>query len=127
MTKALSAVILIATLAGCGGGSSPSGPGPVPTPAPTPTPTPRPLFTAAGSGDTVFDMPTTVSRVKITGDYPSRSSNFIVKIGGRLIVNELIGTSWPNGPHFEGTYVTTGGVVEITNSSGVAWTFTEVR
>lgn len=71
-------------------------------------------------------MPTSVTRVKITADFPGRSSNFIVKIGGRLIVNELLGTSF-TGPHFEGTYVTTGGVVEITNSSGVTWTFTEVR
>jgi len=72
-------------------------------------------------------MPTAVSRVKITADYQGRSSNFIVEIGGRLVVNELIGDAWPNGRHFEGTYVTSGGVVAITHSSGVAWTFTEVR
>jgi hypothetical protein len=88
--------------------------------------TPTPLFTRTGTGDTVFDMPTTVSRIRITGTYRSNSSNFIVRIGGRLVVNELLGTFW--GPTvFDGTYVTSGGVVEITNSSGVAWTFVESR
>ena len=51
------------------------------------------------------------------------SSNWIVKIGGKLIVNELIGTGWGQ-THIEGTYTTTGGVVEITNSTGVAGSFT---
>lgn len=85
-----------------------------------------PLFTRSGTGDNVFDMPTSVTRVRITGRYTANSSNFIVRIAGRLIVNELLGTAW-NQVDFAGTYVTSGGVVEITNSSGVAWTFTEVR
>jgi len=88
--------------------------------------TPTPLFSRSGSGDTVFDMPTTVGRIKITADYRSNSSNFIVHIAGRGVVNELLGTAW-NQTHFEGTYVTTGGVVEILFSSGVAWTFAEIR
>ena len=124
--KKLIALAVLALLPGCGGGSSPTQVAP-PTTTTTTLP-PRPLFTASGIGDNVFDMPTSVARVKITGDYPSNCSNFIVKIGGRLVVNEILGTcSIAVGPHFEGTYVTTGGVVEITNSTGVAWTFTEVR
>ena len=88
--------------------------------------TPTPLFSRAGTGDTVFDMPTTVSRIRITGSFNGNSSNFIVHIGGRGVVNELLGTFW--GPlTFDGTYVTVGGVTEILNSSGVSWTFTEVR
>jgi hypothetical protein len=88
--------------------------------------TPTPVFARSGVGDTVFDMPTTVRRVRITGAYSGRSSNFIVHIGGAHIVNELLGTTW--GPTtFDGTYTTTGGVVEILSSSGVAWSFTEVR
>lgn len=79
-----------------------------------------------GIGDNVFDMPTYITRVAITGDYNKNSSNFIVRIGGHLIVNELVGTFW-NQTHFAGTYTTSGGVVEITNSSGVTWGFTEVR
>jgi hypothetical protein len=74
----------------------------------------------------VFDMPTTVARVRIVGTYTARGSNFIVKIGGRLVVNEIIGTAWPSTVS-DGIYLTTGGVVEITNSAGVVWAFTEVR
>jgi hypothetical protein len=88
--------------------------------------TPTPPFTRSGIGDTVFDMPTTVSRIAITGSYSGFSTNFIVRIAGSHVVNELLGTAW--GPTtFSGTYVTHGGVVEILSSSGVAWSFTEVR
>lgn len=88
-----------------------------------------PLYSRSGSGDTVFDgMPAYVTRVKVVGVYTQRSSNFIVRVNGRLIVNELLGTSWgttryegilslPSGP----------GTVEITNSSGVTWTIEESR
>jgi hypothetical protein len=126
MRKLLGLTILL-VFSGCGGGgSSPTAVAPPTTT--TTTTVPRPLFTVAGSGDNVFDMPTTVARVKITGDYGNFVSNFVVKIGGRLVVNEILGTSSiAVGPHFEGIYATTGGVVEITNSSGVSWTFTEIR
>jgi hypothetical protein len=87
---------------------------------------PIPLWKASGKGDSVFDMPTTVRRVLITAHYTGYSSNFIVHIAGDHIVNELVGTGW-NAVDFSGTYVTAGGVVEITKSSGVNWTFTEVR
>lgn len=87
---------------------------------------PNPIFVKGGVGDTVFDMPTYVRRIRIQGTYTGYSSNFIVHIAGSHIVNELIGTGW--GPTtFDGTYVTTGGVVEILSSSGVSWAFTEVR
>jgi hypothetical protein len=85
-----------------------------------------PLFTRSGTGDTVFDMPRTVARIRITGHYAGNSSNFIVHIGGNHIVNELLGTFWGQ-VDFTGTYLTSGGVVEILSSSGVQWTFTEVR
>lgn len=87
---------------------------------------PNPLFARAGTGDTVFDMPTYVARIRITGSFTGNSSNFIVKVGGRLLVNELLGRAWSS-TTYDGTLLTTGGVVEITNSSGVAWTFNEVR
>lgn len=87
---------------------------------------PTPLFTQSGEGNSVFDMPTTVSRVRIVGTYTGAGSNFIVRIGGRLVVNEIIGTRWPSTVS-DGTYLTSGGTVEITNSAGVVWTFTEVR
>lgn len=108
------------------GGDSPSGPSAPPLPAATATPAPTPLYEAAGTGDTVFDIPVSVKRIKITGTYNARGSNFIVWIAGRLIVNEIIGTGYESTRH-EGTYLINGGVVEIKSSSGVAWTFTEVR
>jgi hypothetical protein len=35
-----------------------------------------------------FDMPADVARVRIVGIHTGSSSNFIVRVGGRLIVNE---------------------------------------
>ncbi len=64
--------------------------------------------------------------MKIIGTFTGGGSNFIVRIGGRLVVNEIIGTRSPSTRH-EGTYVTSGGVVEITNSSGVQWEFSQER
>lgn len=85
------------------------------------------VFSKSGTGDTVFDIPSYVTRVRITGRYTANSSNFILRISGRLIVNELLGTAWGQ-TLYDGTLLTGGGtVVEITNSSGVQWTLTEVR
>jgi hypothetical protein len=87
----------------------------------------RDLFRRSGTGDTVFDMPLDVARVHIVGIYTGFSSNFIVRIGGRLIVNELLGTGWGQ-TKYDGVLLTGGGgVVSITNSSGVSWSFEEVR
>jgi len=85
-----------------------------------------PLFTRSGIGDTVFDMPTTVRRVHIVGTYTGEGQNFIVWIGNDLLVNEILGTRWPQ-TVYDGTHVTTGGVVQVKSSTGVAWSFTEVR
>lgn len=40
-----------------------------------------PYWRASGVGD-MFDMPTSVRRVRIKGYYPSRSSNFVALPGG---------------------------------------------
>ena len=103
----------------------PPPPQPLPPP-PTPTPPSEPLFTRSGTGANVFDMPTTVRWVRITADYGGFCENFFVHIVGRSVVNETLGTC-SSGSHFEGTYATTGGTAEVTGSTGVAWTFTEVR
>jgi hypothetical protein len=87
-----------------------------------------PLFTKSGTGANVFDMPTSVTRVRIFGDYGGSCENFIIKIATRLVVNEILGScSVASGRHFDGTFLTTGGVVEVTNSTGISWTFVEVR
>jgi len=85
----------------------------------------RNIWSRSGQGDMVFDMPTYVKRVRITATYTGYSSNFIVHIGGNYVVNELLGTGWGQ-TSFSGTYVTSGGTVEILHSSGVSWSFTEV-
>ncbi len=127
MRKTLAVLALALIAAGCGGSSSPTAPVVAATPAPTATPTPAPIFTVTGTGDTVFDIPTRVTRIKISGTYTRNSSNFIVRIASSLVVNELLGTGW-NQTTFEGTYlIRGGGTAEITKSTGVEWTFTEVR
>jgi hypothetical protein len=110
---------LVLALAGCGSASSPT----------APTVPAQPLWSKAGVGVTVFDMPLTVRRVKITGAYADRCQNFIVHIAGRSVVSEILGTCdvATSGSHFEGTVLTTGGVTEILNASGVEWSFEEVR
>jgi hypothetical protein len=85
----------------------------------------RSAWSRSGQGASVFDMPTYVSRVKITGTYTGSGENFVVYIAGRLVVNEILGTSWGQ-THFEGTYLTSGGVVEVKYSNGLSWSFTEV-
>jgi len=87
-----------------------------------------PLFTRSGMGSAVFDMPTTVSRVHITGDYSGYCQSFIVHIGsGGSVVNVLLGSCSGASEHYDGIAPTTGGVVSITGADGVSWSFTEVR
>ena len=114
MFRRCSAVVLLVGLVACGGSSdSPAAPS-------------RPLYTRTGTGNDVFDMPTNANRVRITGTYAGNSSNFIVWIGGQLVVNELLGTSW-NLTTYTGNHQVLGGAVRIENSTGVAWTITEIR
>jgi len=87
---------------------------------------PAQLWVYNGVGDTAFDMPSYVRRLRIRGVWSGRgTSNFVVRIGGRLVVNEIL-RQQPGGI-FDGTYAVTPGLVEITLSSQVAWTLTEVR
>ena len=99
-----------------------------PEPEPEPEPEPTPIFSQSGSGADVFNMPPTVERVRITGTYTGSCENFIVKIDGDLLVNEILGTcSIASGTTYSGTHLTSGGVVQIQSSTGISWTFTEVR
>jgi hypothetical protein len=87
---------------------------------------PTPLFVMRGEGNATFNMPTAVSKVHITGAYLGVTSSFVVTIGGKVVVNDLVGSQWTPAVS-DGTYATTGGTVAITNSTDVTWTFTEVR
>jgi hypothetical protein len=83
-------------------------------------------FSRSGVGDTVFDMPTYITRVHIIGTYTGYAQNFIVSIGGELLVNELMGTGFGQ-TRYDGILLTRGGVVSIESSSGVHWSITEQR
>jgi hypothetical protein len=83
-----------------------------------------PIFTMSGVGNTVFTIPSYVTRIQITATYTGYSSNWIVN--GAVFIDDLVGTGWGLTVD-SGTYATTGGTVAITSSTGVAWTFTEVR
>lgn len=85
-----------------------------------------PLWSMSGTGNTVFDMPASVSRVRVVGTFTGNSSNFVIYVNGRLLVNELLGTAWGT-TRYEGIHLTGGGVVEIRFSSAVRWEMTQVR
>jgi hypothetical protein len=100
-----------------------------------------PLFTRSGSGNTVFDMPSSVTKLHIVGNYTGSSSNFIIWVGPagsscsisggsgcRLLVNVILGTFAGNSPTYDGIVQTGGGgTVSISLSAGVSWSLTEVR
>jgi hypothetical protein len=77
----------------------------------------------------VFDMPATVARVRIQATPTTNRQNFVVLIGGASTVNVVLGTcEAADAPSLDATYLTAGGgVVSITISTGIAWTFTEIR
>lgn len=85
-------------------------------------------FSRSGTGDQVFDVPTSVSRVRVQATYGGDCQNFAIKIQGRLVVNTVLG-SCPvaSGRSFDGTYTTTGGVGEVVSSTGVQWVISEVQ
>jgi len=84
-----------------------------------------PLFSRSGKGNTVFDMPTYVARVHIHGVWDrTQTSNFILHIGGRSVVNEILRDSIT----YDGDHLTNGGgVTDIVNSGQISWTITELR
>lgn len=72
-------------------------------------------------------MPTDVERARIIATCTGNSSNFTVDNGYVVFVDERLGTAW-NQTRYEGTHrVLGGGYFGITNSSGVVWSFEEIR
>ena len=88
-----------------------------------------PLWTHSGTGDAVFDLPATVARVRIQATPTTNCQNFVVLIGGESTVNVILGTcEVADAPSLDRTYPTgSGGVVSVTISTGITWTFTEIR
>ncbi len=73
-------------------------------------------------------MPVGTTRVRIIGTLPRECQNFIVWIGGRLIVNEILGRCGSgDSSRYEGLHQVAGGVVEVRNSNGVSWSIVEER
>ena len=86
-------------------------------------------WSRSGTGNNVFDAPSYVNRVRIQGEYDGYSTNFIVRCDGRTVVNELLGTGW-GATTYDGTHSVSScsrKEFEVRLSSGVSWTFTEVR
>ena len=84
------------------------------------------IWEKRGQGSDHFDMPRCVDRVRIIGIYNGHGTNFIVQIEGRPVVGELLGTYWGQ-TQYSGVHLTNGGKVEIVQSSGVAWSFKQLR
>ena len=123
LTRLVPLLCFVLVLA-CGGSDSPTAPNPSPSPAPPPPP----LFSQAGTGNNVITLPTYVQRLRIQGTYTANSSNFIIWCGSQLVINELLGTGWGR-TTYDGTHLiqAPGCVLRVENSTGVAWTLTEVR
>lgn len=113
MRKTLVAVLLL-TLAACESSTEPEELG-------------EP-WVVSGLGNDVLDRPASVGRVRITGAYSGEGSNFIVWCGTDLLVNEIIGTRYES-TTYAGTHQVEPGCnpIKIENSTGVAWSLTEVR
>ena len=94
---------------------------------------PSSLWTQSGVGDSVFTIPAYVKTITINASYQGTCQNFIVHASTVItsLVNVIIGTcsvADTRSP-FSGTYSigSGGGQIQITSSTGIAWTFTEVR
>jgi hypothetical protein len=97
-------------------------------------------WSSAGSGATIIDLPTRITRIRITGTYNGSSENFTVWCGipsdrGGLLVNEILGTrSYTSGTTYSGihsalrSYGGTGQPcreLQVKYASGVQWSITE--
>ena len=91
----------------------------------------------SGTGATIIDLPTRITRIRIEGQYNGRGENFVVWCGaaedrGGLLVNEIIGTRYSttySGVHSaRRSYGGRGQPcreLQVEHSSGVRWTITE--
>jgi Carboxypeptidase regulatory-like domain len=90
-------------------------------------------WSQAGTGSAVVDMPRYIRAVHVIGIYTGVTSNFIVRVGQCVIVDDLLGTG-ARRTMSDGTYPVTpaltpsSGIVEIiVDSPDVSWSITEDR
>ena len=92
-------------------------------------------WSQSGTGSTIIDLPTRITRIRIEGEYTGRGENFAVLCGstgnyGGLLVNEIIGTGYLS-TRYSGVHSArrSSGLpcmeLEITGT-GVQWTITQV-
>jgi hypothetical protein len=94
---------------------------------------PRAPFSRTGGGNSVFDMPGDVTRLRIFGRWSGRNnSNFIVQINGRTVVNEILRSN--ANMTYEGVHtvplaprVGTSTVEIVSSGDIVEWRFTETQ
>ena len=93
---------------------------------------------ASGTGATILDLPTRITRIRIEGEYTGSSENFIIWCGtesdrGGLLVNEILGT-YNSSPRYSGVHSALRSYSErgqpcrelqILHSIGIRWTITE--
>jgi hypothetical protein len=99
---------------------------------------PKPVpWRASGTGATILDLPTRITRIRIEGEYTGSSENFIIWCGiggdrGGLLVNEILGTR--SSTHYSGihsarrSYGNAGDPcreLQVEHSQGIRWTITE--
>lgn len=94
------------------------------------------LWSTAGTGSAVFDMPSYVTRVHIVGVNAGVASDFIVRVGACTIVDDRLGMGQVR-TLSDGTYLVTEAgnpppppptrLVKIVGSPGLSWSLTEDR
>lgn len=92
---------------------------------------PSEQWSHVGQGNQVFKMPA-VKEVRILGAYscleePGYGSNFMVWLGDKRIVNEILGPMSGKHTFDETMTIGGGGVVTISYSTCIRWVFEEVR
>ena len=87
-------------------------------------------WTARGSGSDVFNMPSWVARVRITGELlEGACQSFVVRVAGRSVLNTNLGTCAAGIRRYQGVHLVTGGgtVEVVTANTAVSWSFEWVR
>ena len=96
-------------------------------------------WSRTGTGATIIDLPTRITRIRIEGEYNGRGENFVVWCGvsgdrGGLLVNEILGTRSGYSTTYSGIHSARrsyGGrgqpcrELQVRHSSGVRWSITE--
>ena len=87
-------------------------------------------WAARGTGSDVFNMPSWVARVRITGELPDAGcQSFAVRVAGRSVLNLNLGTCATGIRRYQGVHLFTGGgtVEVVTTDTSVSWLFEWVR